>query len=31
LGPLKFSLAQPLASKPGDREEMFQFTLGNTF
>jgi len=31
LGPVKFSLAQPLASKPGDREEMFQFTLGNTF
>ncbi|HRK79356.1 MAG TPA: outer membrane protein assembly factor BamA [Thiobacillus sp.] len=31
LGPLKFSLAQPLASKTGDQEEMFQFTLGNTF
>ena len=31
LGPLKFSLAQPLASKSGDQEEMFQFTLGNTF
>ncbi|WP_018077536.1 outer membrane protein assembly factor BamA [Thiobacillus denitrificans] len=31
LGPLKFSLAQPLVSKSGDKEEMFQFTLGNTF
>ena len=31
LGPLKFSLAQPLTSKTGDQEEMFQFTLGNTF
>jgi outer membrane protein insertion porin family len=31
LGPLKFSLAQPLVSKSGDEEEMFQFTLGNTF
>jgi outer membrane protein insertion porin family len=31
LGPLKFSLAQPLASKPGDQEEMFQFSLGNAF
>ncbi len=31
LGPLKFSLAQPLVSKPGDKEEVFQFTLGNAF
>ena len=31
LGPLKFSLAQPLVSKSGDEEEIFQFTLGNVF
>ncbi|MEW6120336.1 MAG: outer membrane protein assembly factor BamA [Pseudomonadota bacterium] len=31
LGPLKFSLAQPLVSKEGDEEEVFQFTLGNVF
>ncbi|MGV8992013.1 MAG: outer membrane protein assembly factor BamA [Thiobacillus sp.] len=31
LGPLKFSLAQPLASKTGDKSEVFQFTLGNVF
>ncbi len=31
LGPLKFSLAQPLVSKTGDQEEVFQFTLGNVF
>ncbi len=31
LGPLKFSLAQPLVSKTGDQEEIFQFTLGNVF
>jgi outer membrane protein insertion porin family len=31
MGPLKFSLAQPLVSKDGDREEVFQFTLGNVF
>jgi outer membrane protein insertion porin family len=31
LGPLKFSLAQPLVSKSGDKEEIFQFTLGNVF
>jgi outer membrane protein insertion porin family len=30
-GPLKFSLAQPLVSKTGDKEEVFQFTFGNTF
>jgi outer membrane protein insertion porin family len=31
LGPLKFSLAQPLATKTGDEEEVFQFTLGTVF
>ncbi|MFP5417889.1 MAG: outer membrane protein assembly factor BamA [Gammaproteobacteria bacterium] len=31
LGPLKFSLAQPLVSKSGDKKEVFQFTLGTTF
>ena len=31
LGPLKFSLAQPLVSKTGDKTEVFQFTFGNTF
>ena len=31
LGPLKFSLAQPLVTQPGDKEEVFQFTLGNAF
>ena len=31
LGPLKFSLAQPLVSKTGDKTEVFQFTLGNVF
>ena len=31
LGPLKFSLAKPLASKDDDKTEVFQFTLGNTF
>jgi outer membrane protein insertion porin family len=31
LGPLKFSLAQPLSKKTGDKSEMFQFTLGNVF
>lgn len=31
LGPLKFSLAQPIVKKDGDREEVFQFTLGNVF
>ena len=31
LGPLKFSLAQPLVQKDGDDEEVFQFTLGNVF
>jgi outer membrane protein insertion porin family len=35
LGPLKFSLAQPLVTKGSgvreDEEEVFQFTLGNVF
>jgi outer membrane protein insertion porin family len=31
LGPLKFSLAQPIVKNDGDREEVFQFTLGNVF
>ncbi len=31
LGPLSFSIAQPLNDKPGDRTEMFQFTLGTMF
>lgn len=31
LGPLKFSLAQPLVEKDGDETEVFQFTLGNVF
>jgi outer membrane protein insertion porin family len=31
LGPLKFSLAQPIVKKDGDEEEVFQFTLGNVF
>ncbi len=31
LGPLKFSIAQPLNDKPGDKSERFQFQLGTTF
>ncbi len=31
LGPLKFSLAQPLVEKTGDETEVFQFTFGNVF
>ncbi len=31
LGPLKFSLAQPLVTKDGDETEIFQFSLGNSF
>jgi len=31
LGPLKFSVAQPIVSQPGDQTELFQFTFGNVF
>jgi len=31
LGPLKFSLAQPIVKKDRDKTEVFQFTLGSTF
>ena len=31
MGPLKFSLAQPLVEKDGDQTEVFQFTMGNVF
>lgn len=31
LGPLKFSIAQPLNSKEGDKTERFQFQMGTTF
>lgn len=31
VGPLSFSLSQPLNDKPGDRLEKFQFTLGSFF
>lgn len=31
VGPLKFSFAQPLNSKPGDRIQRFQFQFGTTF
>ncbi len=31
LGPLKFSLAEPLVKQPGADTEMFQFTMGNVF
>ena len=31
VGPLAFSLAEPLNNKPGDTTEKFQFTLGTTF
>ena len=31
LGPMAFSLAKPLNTKPGDSTQVFQFTLGQTF
>ena len=31
VGPLRFSLAKPLNSKPGDKTEVFQFQLGSVF
>ena len=31
LGPLKFSIAQPLNKKDGDRSERFQFQMGTAF
>ncbi len=31
MGPLKFSIAKPLNSEPGDRLERFQFQLGSAF
>ncbi|MDR2195180.1 MAG: outer membrane protein assembly factor BamA [Gallionellaceae bacterium] len=31
VGPLKLSFAKPLNSKPGDREQSFQFALGSSF
>lgn len=31
LGPLKFSIAQPLNDKAGDKTERFQFQMGTTF
>ncbi len=31
VGPLKFSLAQPIVKKEGDQTEVFQFTLGSAF
>jgi outer membrane protein insertion porin family len=31
IGPLKFSLAEPLVKQNGDQTEIFQFTLGNSF
>ena len=31
IGPLKFSIAQPLNKKPDDRVQRFQFQMGSTF
>jgi outer membrane protein assembly factor BamA len=31
VGPLKFSIARPFNSQPGDSIQAFQFTLGTVF
>lgn len=31
LGALRFSWAKPLKKKPSDRQQSFQFNIGNTF
>jgi outer membrane protein insertion porin family len=31
MGPIKLSLAKPIASKPDDKKQMFQFQLGQVF
>jgi len=31
IGPLRFSYAQPVNSQPGDRQELFQFSIGSFF
>ena len=31
IGPLAFSIAEPLNDEPNDRTEFFQFSLGQTF
>ena len=31
VGPLRFSIAQPIAKEPGDKIERFQFQLGKIF
>lgn len=31
IGPLKFSIAKPVRTKPGDQTQIFQFTVGTAF
>lgn len=31
IGPLKFSIAKPVRSQPGDKTQLFQFTVGTAF